>query len=460
MLRNLSSKLLILTVGFVMLAEVMIFVPSIAIYRANWLEDHLASGQIAGLALEASPQSMVSVELEEELLANARVSGVMLNRGESRILMLGKEAPEPTAASYDLRSGTFGGLMADALTLIFRGPEGTIEVTGAAVLEGGEYVSILVDEAFLYNDLTDYARTLLLMSIAITIATAISLYFAMAYLFIRPMENLTQKMVEFSQKPEDISRIIKPSDRNDEIGTAEHELKVMQEEISQALVQKTRLANLGQAMARINHDLRNILTTVHLVSGRLSQSDDPRVQNLSGTLMSGIERAIDMCTQTLSYGKPQNIIPRPILFELGPIADEVGNSLSLNEGSDIRFINRVPHDFQLYADPDQIFRALTNLARNAYEAMEDEGEGTITISLAMENDFDVVIVEDTGPGLPEKAREFLFEPFQGSTRQGGTGLGLANVKEVIAAHGGEVRLEKSESTGTIFCLALPHDKGK
>ena len=78
----------------------------------------------------------------------------------------------------------------------------------------------------------------------------------------------------------------------------------------------------------------------------------------------------------------------------------------------------------------------------------------------MENDFDIIAVEDTGPGLPEKAMEFLFEPFQGSTRQGGTGLGLANVKEIIAAHGGEVRLEKSETTGTIFCLALPHDKGK
>jgi signal transduction histidine kinase len=220
-------------------------------------------------------------------------------------------------------------------------------------------------------------------------------------------------------------------------------------------VQKTHLASLGEAMTRINHDLRNILTTVHLVSDRLTKSPDPRVQRLSGTLMSGIDRAIDLCTQTLTYGKSADIVPRPILFELGPIADEIGHSLSLNQQSEIRFVNLVTPDHQLHADPDQIFRALLNLARNSAEALEDQ-DGEITISARLENDFDIIELSDTGPGLPESAKEKLFEPFQGSTRDGGTGLGLANVREITEAHGGEVRLMKSDETGAIFCIALPH----
>jgi signal transduction histidine kinase len=454
MFHSLSSKLLMLTVGLVMLAEILIFVPSVAFYRQVWLEDHLASGQIAGLALEANPNATLSRELEAELLANAMVRGVILKREEARILMLRDETVPPITARYDLRHAGLIALTADAMSLIIFGPNGVIEVTGNAIEGGGEYVAIWIDEDMLYLAMVIYARNILFLSIIISIFTAVSLYVALSRLFLAPMEHLTAKMVEFSDSPEDASRIIVPSDRRDEIGTAERELESMQQEISQALVQKTRLASLGEAMTRINHDLRNILTTVHLVSDRLTKSPDPRVQSLSGALMTGIDRAIDLCTNTLSYGKAQNVVPRPILFELAPIADEIGNALSLNQNSEIRFINRVDSEYQLYADPDQIFRLLLNLARNSAEALEDE-EGDILITARVDGEFDVLEVTDTGPGLSEEATAKLFTPFQGSTRQGGTGLGLANVMEITKAHGGEVKLIKSDETGTIFCIALP-----
>ncbi|TDI62528.1 MAG: HAMP domain-containing histidine kinase [Alphaproteobacteria bacterium] len=454
MFHSLSAKLLMLTVGLVMLAEVLIFVPSVAFYREVWLEDHLASGQIAGLALEANPNATLSRELEAELLANAMVRGVMIKRAEARVLMLRDETAPPIMARYDLRNAGFVALMADAMSLIFSGPNGVIEVTGYAIEGGGEYVAIMIDEDMLYFAMVIFARNVLFLSIIISIFTAISLYVALSRLFLQPMEHLTAKMVEFSASPEDASRIIVPSDRRDEIGTAERELEAMQQEISQALVQKTRLASLGEAMTRINHDLRNILTTVHLVSDRLIKSPDPRVQSLSGALMTGIDRAIDLCTTTLSYGKAQNVVPRPILFELGPIVDEIGHSLSLNQSSQVRFVNQVDPEYQLYADPDQIFRMLLNLARNAAEALEDE-EGQIVVTAKVDNGFDIIEVADTGPGLPDKAKEYLFTPFQGSTRQGGTGLGLANVLEITKAHGGEVKLIKSDETGTIFCITLP-----
>ena len=458
MFRSLSSKLLALTIGFVMLAELLIFIPSVAFYRGTWLSDHLASGQIAGLALEANPDAAVSRELESELLANAMVRGVMLKREDARILMLRDETAPDITARYDMREIELFDLIGDALSLLFTGPDGVIEVTGWAMEGGGEYVSVMVDEINLYGDMVIYSRNILILSIAISFITALSLYVALTRIFLEPMENLTHKMVEFSEQPEDVSRIIAPSDRRDEIGTAEHQLKNMQEEIHQALVQKNRLASLGEAVAKINHDLRNILTTVHLVSDRLSLSDDPRVQNLSGALMSGINRAIDLCTETLAYGKPTNIVPRPILFELEPIVSEVGNALSLTPFTAIRFVNRVPRDLQLNADPDQIFRSLLNLARNSVEAFDDHDitSGTITIDARHDGEFDLIDIADTGPGLPETAKENLFKPFKASTREGGTGLGLANVRETAEAHGGEVRLMASGPSGTTFCIALPH----
>ena len=173
--------------------------------------------------------------------------------------------------------------------------------------------------------------------------------------------------------------------------------------------------------------------------------------------MTGIDRAIDLCTQTLAYGKATSVVVRPIVFEFAPIAEEIGRSLGIGDRTDIRFTNQVGADFQLFADPDQIYRACLNLARNAVEAIEDdEEEGAIILSAWHDAGQDIIHVADTGPGMPPEARDKLFKPFQGSTRKGGTGLGLPNVLEIASAHGGEVTLVKSDSTGTIFAISLPH----
>src|SRR5690606_5767639 len=106
-------------------------------------------------------------------------------------------------------------------------------------------------------------------------------YLSLQWLLVRPMRALTQNMTAFSEAPEDETRIIVPSGRSDEIGIAERQLQAMQHGLRAALRQKAHLAALGAAVARINHDLRNILSSASLMSDRLAHIEAPEVKRIA-----------------------------------------------------------------------------------------------------------------------------------------------------------------------------------
>src|SRR4029079_9562465 len=112
----------------------------------------------------------------------------------------------------------------------------------------------------------------------------------------------TRYMLRFSENPEDASRIIVPSQRRDEIGTAERELAHMQSELTQTLQQKNRLAALGLAVSKISHDLRNMLASAQLISDRLGSLPDLTVQRFAPKLIASLGRAISFCEGTLRFG--------------------------------------------------------------------------------------------------------------------------------------------------------------
>src|SRR5690606_29308257 len=131
--QSLSARLLLLTIGFVMLAEVLIYVPSIAAFRRDWLEDRLDMAQIAALALEATANLMISDELAGELLENAGVEAVVLQRADARQLILGDEMPREVAAAYDLRIANAWSLVRDAAADMFALKDHMlVQVTGDA----------------------------------------------------------------------------------------------------------------------------------------------------------------------------------------------------------------------------------------------------------------------------------------------------------------------------------------
>ena len=452
---SLSRRLLVLTLLFVMLAEVLIFVPSIANFRLTWLEQRLAAAQIASLALEARPDNMVSQALREELLKNAQVYAVALHRDDARRLVLSEDMPPMVDTSFDLRDAMAVFQIMDAFETLFASDGRVVLVTGNPRFAAGESIEIVFDETPLRHAMLRYGKNIFLLSLVISIITASLVFTALHFVLVRPMRRITENMVAFRDDPEDARRVIAPSGRADEIGIAERELSLMQKEIRATLSQKAHLASLGAAVSKISHDLRNILASAQLISDRIGAIDDPTVQHLAPRLFAAIGRAIDLCADTLKFGRAEEAPPRRRRFALASFVDEVVEA-AWPDNERLVWNNDVEPDLEVEADPDQLFRILLNLARNAAQALaESETGGEIRIAARRDGGHVHLDIADTGPGLPEKARAHLFEPFTGGVRTGGAGLGLAIVNELVRAHGGHIELVASGSSGTHFRICIP-----
>jgi signal transduction histidine kinase len=305
-----------------------------------------------------------------------------------------------------------------------------------------------------------YGLNVLGLSVIISIITAALVYFTLNGLLVQPMMRIARNMLRFAQNPEDASRIIVPTPRQDEIGTAERELAYMQEQLTQTLQQKSRLAALGLAVSKINHDLRNMLANAQLISDRLSSLPDPAVQRFAPKLIASLGRAITLADSTLQFGRAEEAPPRRELVPLRPLVDEVGDGLSLPREDTILWTIEMDEALQVDADRDQLFRVLTNLCRNALQALEQQepGRGHIRVLGRRNGRLVSIEVSDDGPGVPEKARAHLFQAFQGSARKGGTGLGLAVAHELVTAHGGAIRL-RDTAKGAAFELDIPDRDG-
>ena len=453
---GLSAKLLLLTILFVMLAEVLVFVPSVSNFRRQWLMERMAAAQIAALAAEAAPGGQLPSTLRNELLEQTKVKAIAVKRADSRILIIEMDMAADIDASYDLRHASWLTLIADALMVYVAPDDRIIRVVGEPGFDEGEFIEVVMGEAPLKAAMIRYGLDILGLSILISIITAALVYLSLDALLVKPMTKLTWNIVRFSERPEDPSRIINPSSRRDEIGTAERELSSMQGELAETLSQKTRLAALGLAVSKISHDLRNMLSSAQLLSDRLITVKDPTVQRLVPKLIASLDRAIRLCARTLDFGQAQEIPPRRQRFELAPLVTEVGDSLGLPRPKLIGWSVDIEEALEVDADRDQLFRVLSNLCRNAVQALEsqDEAAGEIVVAARREGSVTVIEVADTGPGVPERARAHLFKAFQSVARKGGTGLGLAIAAELVQAHGGNLTLLDTEG-GAIFRVTIP-----
>ncbi|WP_417722209.1 sensor histidine kinase [Salipiger sp.] len=455
MLNSLSGRFLILTSVFVMLAEVLIFLPSVARYREDYLLDHLERAQIASLALLADV--VLDPALEQELLDNAGVYNVALQRNSARELMLSSPMPGPVDTTYDLRRAGAWVLIRDAVVRLVDTQPRLIRVVGYPTRDGGQLIEITMDSAPLRVAMIDYGLRILLLSAVISVITACMLFFAVRRFLVRPIKSVVSQMQSFAEAPEDARRIITPTAGITELREAEEALKSLETQLAQSLRQKERLAQLGGAVARVSHDLRNILTSAQLFTDRIEMSEDPTVKRMAPKLVGSITRAVSLCESTLAFGKAEE--PAPVLtqFNLANLVNEVLEAERLAIGDhDVSLSEDIPASMQMRGDPEQIYRVVANLVRNARQAITGTaGGGEISVAAWAEEDEWRIEVADTGPGLPPKAREHLFQPFQGGARKGGTGLGLAIVAELVRHHGGTLCLKRSGPEGTCFEIRLP-----
>jgi signal transduction histidine kinase len=450
--RSLSSRLLLLTIAFVMIGEVLIYVPSIARFRLAYLQERLSAAHQAALAVEAAPGGRISPRLASQLLAHAKVASIAIRRESASYLMLGQ--PPAIAASYDLADPMVATLILDAFAVL-GGADGLVGVRGPSPADPATEVEVTLDEGDLRAAMLDYSGRILVLSIVISLIAAGCVFLALQWMIVRPLRRLTEGLVAFRSAPEDASRQAEPQPRGDEIGFAQAEFANLQRELRASLRQRARLAAIGAAVSKIGHDLRNILATAALVSDRLAGSGDPEVRRQAPFLIAAIDRAVSLCEDALSFARADEPELRLTRFPLAPLVEEVRAAVA----ADPRIVweNTVGEDVTLRADRDQVFRVLLNLARNAAEAMA--GGGVIRIEAEAAEATLVIRVADTGPGLPPRARDNLFRAFVGGAKPGGSGLGLAIARELVLGHGGELELVATGPGGTVFRIVLPRQPG-
>ena len=456
---GLSAKLLLVTVLFVMLAEVLIYLPSIANFRRNWLNDRIAAAQVAALMLEGAPEDGLPEGSENRLLMGVGARAIAARVGGARrLLSLDSMPPPEVSRAVDLRNLSRLSAIHEALAVLVSPATMPIRVVGEAV-GGADFVEIVIDEAPLRRAMLKFSWSLLLISLLLTGLTALAVYIALNALIIGPIRHLAANVMEFEADPENPRRIIEPSLRADEIGEAERALARMEATLADELRTKKHLAELGLAVSKINHDLRNMLAAAQLMSDQLIETRDAKIRRFAPRLIATLGRAIDFCQATLAYGRAAEATPAIRDVPLRQLVAEQAEMLGLGEGKQPRFENRVPPELSAPCDPDQMARVLTNLMRNAIQALTRAGAEAgnlpvLTVTGGPENGSVALRIIDNGPGVPERARANLFQAFRGSVTPGGTGLGLAVAAELVRLHGGSIALEPS-STGAIFAVMLP-----
>jgi signal transduction histidine kinase len=385
----------------------------------------------------------------------AHVMSVVLERPDARRLVLDMDHPAAIDATYDLRGAGWPKLVMDALAVFFQSPDRMIRVVAEPGMATDQTIEVVMGEGPLKEAMLRYSLDVLALSVLISVITGTLVYLALAALLVRPMMRLTGNIVRFREQPEDPSRIIKPSDRTDEIGQAERALASMQHDLAQTLSQKRRLAALGLGVSKVSHDLRNMLGSAQLLSDRLAAVKDPTVQRLVPKLLASLERAIRLCASTLDFSQTREPEPQRTRFAVNALVAEIAEALSLPR-LDIAWSTEIEPGLEIDADRDQLFRVLTNLTRNAVQALEAEGktDGSIALRAWHENEATLIEIADNGPGVPRQATPRLFEAFQSVARKGGTGLGLAIAAELVQAHGGRIALVNNEA-GATFRVTLP-----
>ncbi len=445
---SLSGRLLLLTIAFVMLIEVLIFAPSVARFRVDFIQDKLSEAHLILTALDQS-HATIDPALRDAFLDDAEMYEMSLARPGRPVLSL--IAGEPLAPDYeeDLRTLTLWDEIVSAFDVLIRGGDSIFRATDTSRMDEKAVVSAVIDEASLNDDLRAYAIRLFILSLFSSIATAVLVYTCLTWLAVRPLRRLTESMIAFRDAPEDPTRVIVPTTRADEVGIAERALADLQHQLRISLSQRERLAAVGTAVTKVSHDLKNLIATAILESDRLAAVGGEETRRITAGIVRALERAVALSKSTLRFAQEGLPVVHARAQALAPAVQAVAAELrTVFKGCEI--LVDVDPAYTLTFDPDLFHRALENLVRNAVEG----GATKVSIKLATGRRAKL-IVSDNGRGLPPRAVANLFVPFAGSARVGGSGLGLPIARESLRVQGGELVLAKTGPQGTEFVIRLP-----
>ncbi|MCD6188522.1 MAG: PAS domain S-box protein [Desulfuromusa sp.] len=217
-----------------------------------------------------------------------------------------------------------------------------------------------------------------------------------------------------------------------------------------------RLAAVGRLAAGMAHEIRNPLASISgsvqlLMEAETVQPDDLR---LMGIVVKEAERLNGLLTDFLEFAKPKEPVKESV--NVASILDQLVDMLATDPRfKGIEITQVYPDEFYLVLDRSLILQALWDLSINAAEAMQSQGRLIFSVE---ENGVPTIIIEDSGPGIADEIKGRIFEPFF-STKEKGTGLGLASVYSVVESHGGMVTVEKGAAGGARFSLLFTPEEG-
>ncbi|MCB2055752.1 MAG: HAMP domain-containing histidine kinase [Geminicoccaceae bacterium] len=447
--RGLAARILLLVVSFLLLGEVLIFVPSIARFRTAFLEQRIAAAHLASLVRTAETGGRIAPELEQRLLDHSGTLAITVRDPRPR-LMLGHDVE--VERTVDLDHVTAADQILQAFETLVRGGDRNLRVFAAAPMEPGAQIEIVIDEGPMRAEMFAYAWRILALSLTLSVIVAILVLWRLQRLIVRPLAKITEHLARFRRTPEDAGIALLPSRRGDEIGVVEREVRDMQQDLRTALLEQSRLAAVGGAVGRINHDLRNMLAGALLVSDRLERSEDPAVRRSAPRLIRALQRATRLCETTLAFARERPPPLRPVDVDLHELLDDVAADLAPTAPAVEMRIEAADGLF-VRVDRDAVYRVVVNLARNGLRAMP--GGGTLSMRARWSGRGLAIEIADTGHGIAQARRETLFVPFATDLQTEGSGLGLAICREIMRRHGGDVRLVRTGGEGTTFALELP-----
>ncbi|MFD1744800.1 ATP-binding protein [Rhizobium helianthi] len=458
-LGGLSGRLLWLTVAFIMLAEILIFIPSISVMRVTWLRDRLDTAAAAGIVIDGLQSPELPREVQNDTLLATGTKVLALRKDGTSRLLAAIDVPPQVDETYDLAHETMVQSLRNALDTLFLGGGRVMRVFGP-IGETDMIIELVMTDDALRKEMIGFSKLMFAISLLISVFTAVLIYLSINKMMISPIRRLTHSMQLFSERPEDPQRVFKPGRARGELEVAGRHLAAMQTELQRTLKQQKNLADLGLAVSKINHDMRNILASAQLMSDRLVDVEDPMVRSFAPKLLRTIDRAVGYTSEVLSYGQASEAAPRRRRLKLAELCQDVKDILALEPEGGIEFVEQIAPDLEVDADSEQLFRVIHNLCRNAVQALgqaeAEEGQShRILLTAQRVGTVVSIIVDDNGPGMPQKARENLFAAFRGSARSGGTGLGLAIARELVLAHGGTIALVEKPVRGTQFRIEIP-----
>ena len=324
------------------------------------------------------------------------------------------------------------------IALIMPGPAPTLAMTG---FSGNMDAILVIDQSpFQAAVRASFANALLITGILV-LAAVLALRLFLHRQYEAPLTALIETITEFSDDPSVASQIPEAVTQSRDFIAAAQALDSLQRNTLLALRQRERLADIGEAVAKINHDIRNVLSSATLVADTLLASEDPRVRRMAPHIVRSLEQSVELCQSMLDY-LAETPVPAPVRFDMTELASEI------QEASGIEIAYSGPAELRL--DRTMLSRSLLNLARNAATA----GARQLSIDVWRAGRLGVIDVSDNGPSIPRDQWDELFLAFR-SKRRGGSGLGLAIARDLAVAQGGNLKLTRSTEEGSEFCLQLP-----